>query len=83
MRIDQSNRKPFLEGIDATTGFWLRQDDPVSIQVEQVMIHPTRRPRFVVLGSQPIRIRNKAFRHLKMVNKAIAPIRVEWVRFKI
>ena len=74
--IDECDGIPLLDSIDATARFGLRQDEPVAIHVEQVMVGASARPGFVVLRGQPIDVRQQSLSHFEVMNEAITAVRV-------
>ena len=74
MRIDVGHREPLLQGRDPAPCLGLRQDEPVAVQVEQVVVRTPAGPGLVVLGRQSVRVGHEALGHLKMMNETIATV---------
>ena len=76
MKVNIDHRVPVLDDPDAPLRFRLRHDEPVTVQVEQVVIRATARPGLIVFCRNPVGIRHQSFRTGEVLQETIASIRI-------
>ena len=76
MEIDEHLWEPLQVRAHVPACLGLRQREPVSVQVEVIVIGASPGPRLVVLGGGGVRRRRYPFGDAEVMDEAIAPVRV-------
>ena len=76
VEIDEDLREPLLVCACVTSGLGLSQREPVTVQVEIIMIGASSRPGLVVLGCGGMSRGSDPFGDAKVVDETVTPVRV-------